>query len=72
MYTWICIENCGACCKFDINERPYIEDKLSDEDLAASYRSQADRMYKEAKRLREQAEDLVPTKKSKASAKTAS
>ena len=46
---------------------------LSDEDLAASYRSQADRMYKEAKRLREQAEELVPTKKkSKTSAKTAS
>ena len=46
---------------------------LSDEDLAASYRSQADRMYKEAKRLRDQAEELVPTKKkSKTSAKTAS
>lgn len=46
---------------------------LSDEDLAASYRSQADRMYKEAKRLREQAEELVPTKKkSKTSAKAAS
>jgi len=36
---------------------------LSDEDLAANYRSQADAMFKEAKRLREQAEDLVPTKK---------
>lgn len=36
---------------------------LSDEDLAASYRSQADRMYKEAKRLRDEAEKLVPTKK---------
>ena len=34
MYTWICIENCGACCKFDINERPNIEEKLSDEDIA--------------------------------------
>jgi len=46
---------------------------ISDEQLAASYRSQADSMYKEAKRLREQAEELVPTKKkSKASAKTAS
>ena len=44
-------------------------DVLSDEDLAASYRSQADAMFKEAKRLREQAEELVPTKrKSKASA----
>ena len=38
---------------------------ISDEQLAASYRSQADRMFKEAKRLREQAEDLVPTKKKK-------
>lgn len=46
---------------------------ITDEQLAASYRSQADTMYKEAKRLREQAEELVPTKKkSKASAKTAS
>lgn len=36
---------------------------LSDEDLAASYRSQADRLYKEAKALREQAEQLAPTKK---------
>lgn len=36
---------------------------LSDEDLAAQYRSQADSMFKEAKRLREQAEELVPTKK---------
>lgn len=38
---------------------------ISDEDLAASYRSQADRLFKEAKRLREQAEELVPTKKKK-------
>lgn len=36
---------------------------LSDEDLAAQYRSQADSLFKEAKRLREQAEELVPTKK---------
>ena len=46
---------------------------ISDEQLAASYRSQADAMFKEAKRLREQAEELVPTKqKSKASAEAAS
>ena len=45
---------------------------ITDEQLAASYRCQADSMFKEAKRLREQAEELVPTKKSKASAKTAS
>ena len=36
---------------------------LSDEDLAAQYRSQADALFKEAKALREQAEELVPTKK---------
>ena len=45
---------------------------LSDDELAASYRSQADRLYKEAKALRNQAEALVPTKKkSKASVKAA-
>ena len=43
---------------------------LSDDDLAASYRSQADRLFKEAKRLREQAEELAPTKKKSKSAKT--
>lgn len=36
---------------------------LTDEDLAAQYRSQADAMFKEAKRLREEAEDLSPSKK---------
>ena len=39
------------------------EDVLTDEALAAQYRSQADSLFKEAKRLREQAEELVPTKK---------
>lgn len=39
-------------------------DVLTDADLAAQYRSQADSMFKEAKRLREQAEELAPTKKS--------
>ena len=42
---------------------------ISDEDLAASYRSQADALFKEAKQLREQAEELVPTKR-KSSKKT--
>ena len=42
---------------------------LSDADLPASYRSQADRLYKEAKALRAQAEELVPTTKKKTSAK---
>lgn len=36
---------------------------LSDEALAAKYRSDADRLFKEAKRLREEAETLAPTKK---------
>tara|TARA_B100000902_G_scaffold356352_1_gene369950 strand:+ start:88 stop:681 length:594 start_codon:yes stop_codon:yes gene_type:complete len=39
------------------------ESALDDEALAAQYRSQADSLFKEAKRLREQAEELVPTKK---------
>lgn len=38
---------------------------LTDEDLAAQYRSQADALFKEAKRLREEAEALSPTKKKK-------
>ena len=42
---------------------------LSDADLAAQYRSQADALFKEAKALREQAEELVPTKR-KTSKKT--
>lgn len=41
-----------------INEQP-----LSDEDLAKQFRSQADRLSKEAAELRRQAEALVPTKK---------
>jgi hypothetical protein len=36
---------------------------LDDEALAAQYRSQADALFKEAKALREQAEELAPTKK---------
>lgn len=42
---------------------PASDGVLSDDQLAAQYRSQADAMFKEAKRLREQAEELVPTKK---------
>jgi len=42
------------------------EQVLDDEQLASSYRSQADAMFKEAKKLREMAEELVPTKKKKA------
>jgi hypothetical protein len=36
---------------------------LSDKDIAKSYRSQADALYKEAARLRKEAEDLDPTPK---------
>jgi len=36
---------------------------LSDEDIAKSYRSQADAMYKEAAKLRKQADELDPPKK---------
>ena len=43
---------------------------LSDEELAAQYRSQADSLFKEAKRLREQAEELSPTKKATKSKKS--
>jgi len=42
---------------------------LTDEDLAKSYRSQADRLSKEAAALRRQAEELVPTKKKTATKK---
>jgi hypothetical protein len=41
------------------------ESIITDEELAAQYRSQADSLFKEAKRLREQAEELVPTKRKK-------
>jgi hypothetical protein len=36
---------------------------LTDTDIAKSYRSQADAMYKEAARLRKEADALDPTKK---------
>ena len=42
---------------------------LTDDSIAAQLRSQADALFKEAKRLREQAEELAPTKK-KTSKKT--
>lgn len=44
---------------------------LSDDDLAASYRSQADSLFKEAKRLREEAEKLSPTKRKTKSTESA-
>ena len=33
MKSWTCIENCGACCKFNLNERSDLTDKLSNEDI---------------------------------------
>jgi len=42
---------------------------LTDKDLARSYRSQADAMYKEAARLRKQADELDPPQKKTAKAK---
>lgn len=42
---------------------------LTDADLATRYRAQADAMYKEAKRLRDEAEKLVPTKRKAPSVK---
>jgi hypothetical protein len=42
---------------------------LTDKDIAKSYRSQADAMYKEAARLRKEADDLDPPAKKAAKAK---
>jgi len=42
---------------------------LSDKDIAKSYRSQADAMYKEAARLRKEANELDPPQKKSAKAK---
>jgi hypothetical protein len=44
---------------------------LTDKDIAKSYRSQADSMYKEAARLRKEADDLDPPVKKAAKAKEA-
>lgn len=40
-----------------------VQEPLSDADLAKQYRSQADALYKEAARLRAEAETLAPSKK---------
>ena len=34
MNSWGCIEKCGACCKFDLNERTGLKNKLSFEEIA--------------------------------------
>jgi hypothetical protein len=59
----------------EVTNEPVVESStadspLTDDELAAQYRSQADAMFKEAKRLREQAEELSPTKKKAATKKT--
>ena len=48
---------------------PTTDGVLSDSDLAKSYRSQADAMYKEAAQLRRQADELDPPKKKTSKAK---
>lgn len=52
-----------------VTEQPQV---LTDDVLAAQLRSQADAMFKEAKRLRDQAEELAPTKKKTSTKKTES
>ena len=49
---------------------PTTDGVITDEDMAAKLRSDADRLYKEAKALRAQAEELVPTVKKSATKKT--
>ena len=34
MKTWSCIEDCGACCRFDLAERESISEVLSNKDIA--------------------------------------
>ena len=34
MASWTCIENCGACCKFNLNERSELSGKLNKKDIA--------------------------------------
>jgi hypothetical protein len=55
-----------------VSEQPLTNSEvLDDEALAAKYRSDADRLFKEAKRLREQAEELSPTKRKTKTAESA-
>ncbi len=34
MKSWSCIENCGACCRFDLTERDDLSNILSSNDIA--------------------------------------
>jgi len=33
MKSWSCINKCGACCKFDLDDRAYLTNTLSNNDL---------------------------------------
>ena len=33
MKSWTCIESCGACCKFDLDERENIYEILNEDDI---------------------------------------
>ena len=33
MKSWKCVENCGACCKFNLSERTDLADKLNKQDI---------------------------------------
>ena len=33
MKSWVCIENCGACCKFALSDREDLRNKLSSKDI---------------------------------------
>ena len=34
MKSWSCIKNCGACCRFDLDDREDLSEALSSEDIA--------------------------------------
>tara|TARA_S200000501_G_scaffold158848_1_gene149898 strand:+ start:156 stop:503 length:348 start_codon:yes stop_codon:yes gene_type:complete len=34
MKSWSCIQHCGACCKFELDERDDLSNKLSVDDLS--------------------------------------
>lgn len=62
----VSVEEAASVNEVPANEPEIVEttnEVITDEQLAAQYRSQADSLFKEAKRLREEAEALSPTKK---------
>ena len=34
MKSWSCIKNCGACCRFDLDDREDLSEALSSDDIA--------------------------------------